>query len=335
MTLDLRSLRRDFGDVADEVRSCRTAAALFDFSFVARGRIEGPQAVSVLSRLTARPLADMRDDDIRYAVRTDVSGRLLSDLTIWRFSDGAWELMSGRREDVEELVSAGGHDLSAETAIFAVQGPAALTALDGIADTAKLATLRYFTHASAEVAGIACRVGRLGYTGEQGFEIVARRHDGARLWNALAERARPAGFAAADTLRIEAGFVLFANEFRLPVAAAEAGLARFAAAAASRERAELTLVCLAADSCDLKVPWQPSRPVVRPIASGAVAVTSNCKSSQIDGVLLLGFARTEDLERGAALHDQANEFTGLRQVALPIYDPGKQRPRQPMVLRPI
>ena len=144
-------------------------------------------------------------------------------------------------------------------------------------------------------------------------------------------RARPAGFAAADTLRIEAGFVLFANEFRVPVTATEANLAQFAAAAASTSPPELTLVRLQADDRAMQLPWQPARNVIRPAGIGDVAITSACKSSMVDGTLVLGFARTADLESGLALRDPQGEFPNLRRIGLPVYEPGKRRPRLPSV----
>src|SRR5262245_66614674 len=94
------------------------------------------------------------------------------------------------------------------------------------------------------------------------------------LWELLARRARPAGFAAADTLRIEAGFVLFANEFRLPVTAREAGLERFAGLCAAPTEREIMLVCFRANTRDKPILWQPKVPVVRPTRSGTIPVTS-------------------------------------------------------------
>jgi len=340
MALDITKLARDFGDPRAEARACRTAAALFDFSFVRRARIEGPGAPTALATFTPRPVMDMRHGDIRYAVRCDSGGRLVSDLTIWRLGDDIFELMSGRAEDIADLVrapvaGASCTDLSDAAAIFAVQGPGTLHALDGLCDTDHLSRLAYFKHTTIVLAGCECRVGRLGYTGEQGFELIVPRDAAAGLWQTLATRARPAGFIAADTLRIEAGFALFTNEFRLAVTPPEAGLAKFVAASANApslaQKVELQLACFAADERGIDLPWQKQAPPVRPAAAGEVAVTSACRSVVSDGLVLLGYARSEDLDQGAPLHDRCGEFTGLRRLALPCYDPGKRRPR--MALR--
>jgi hypothetical protein len=191
-----------------------------------------------------------------------------------------------------------------------------------------LAALPYYGHAEVEVAGIWTRIGRLGYTGEAGFEIVAGRGARRQIWNALASEARPAGFSAADRLRIEAGFVLFANELMVPVSAAEVGLDRYASPG-GRAGAELALVCLGADDREIERPWSPPVPPPRPGRPGEVAITSACRSPLRPGLLLLGFARRADLAAGVPLHDAAGRFQALVRLPLPLYDPGKRRPRAP------
>ena len=207
----------------------------------------GPGAAATIGLLTKRPLDRLGADRIYYAVREDGDAALVSDLTIWRHGDLQYEVMSGRRKDIEDLAAAqhdNAHvtDLSQETAIFALQGPGALRALDGLVDTMALAALDYFAHCRSEIAGVDCIVGRLGYSGEAGLEIILPRERAAELWDMLSLRARPSGFAAADILRIEAGFILFANEFRLPVSAREAGLERFGGLPRDQQDPEIALV---------------------------------------------------------------------------------------------
>ena len=155
----------------------------------------------------------------------------VADLTVWRTDTDAYEVMSGRREDVTALMACASKQVEVENvgesrAVFALQGPATPDVLRQLGDANSITSLPYFHFARAELAGTACAVGRLGYTGEAGCEIILPRADAPRVWDELSRHARPAGFIAADMLRIEAGFVLFDNEFRLPVLPGEAGLAR-------------------------------------------------------------------------------------------------------------
>ena len=72
-----------------------------------------------------------------------------------------------------------------------------------------------------------CLIGRLGYTGERGFEIILPIENHSQVWKHLSNKAQLCGFSAIDRLRIEAGFILFANEFQLPVSADDVSLQNF------------------------------------------------------------------------------------------------------------
>jgi glycine cleavage system aminomethyltransferase T len=92
---DLRALRRDYGDVHAEASSCRSAAALFDFSFMSRIRVEGRAAAELIGALTPRRIDDLPSGRIRYALRVAADGRVLSDLTIWRLGAETFEIFDG------------------------------------------------------------------------------------------------------------------------------------------------------------------------------------------------------------------------------------------------
>jgi aminomethyltransferase len=222
-----------FGDPAAEARACLSAAALFDYSFLVRLRAAAPGAAEALSRACGRDLSAMAVGAIRYALATDADGYLRSDLTVWRTGPESFELMSGRGEDAGDcarLPGLGGScaDLSDDTAVLAVQGPASLSLLRQACDDPAFAAPARFRFADASILGAPCRVARLGFTGLEGVEIVCPAEAAQSLWDGLAERGgRPAGFQAADRLRLAAGLALFSKEFAPPVSAADAGLARF------------------------------------------------------------------------------------------------------------
>src|SRR5262245_17485606 len=146
MAFDPSTLRRDYGDPEHEANACRTGCALFDFSFVGRARLEGPRALDAIARLTRRSLTDLRPGQIRYALRADSNGRLVSDLTVWKHGEVRYEVMSGRSEDIADLVRAAGpgcevEDLSTRTSILTLQGPDSLRVLADLTDTGALAQL--------------------------------------------------------------------------------------------------------------------------------------------------------------------------------------------------
>jgi len=332
MAFERSELKNDFGDPVGEARSCRNESALFDFSFLECARLKGPGARTVMEAFVRRPFATLAQGAIAYAIRTDFHGAALADLTVWRTGPDAFEVMSGRREDILELMACASAqvettDLGEARAVFAVQGPGALDVLRTLGRLETIADLGYFRFAQMELSGVLCTIGRLGYTGEAGFEIILPCSESSRVWRDLARHSRPAGFIAMDTLRIEAGFVLFANEFRLPVAPAELGLQQFHADRNARASG-LKLVCFQAKADHLSLPWTGHSLPQRPVEPGVIAITSACNSIAAGGILGLGFvtASTADTD---PLHDPTGEFQEIRQAPLPFYDALKRRPRQP------
>jgi aminomethyltransferase len=332
MAFDPATVVRQYGDPYEEVRACRTACALFDFSFIARARLAGPKALAAIAHLTGRTLSDLAPGGIRYAVRENAEGHLVSDLTIWRH-DEHYEVMSGRSEDIADVISAAplearAEDLSGAHAIFAVQGPGSLAALARHVDVQAISLLTYFRFAQAQIDGVPCVIGRLGYTGEPGFEIVLPRSEGPRIWGRLAQSARPAGFIAADVLRIEAGLVLFTNEFRVPVTAREAGLEQFAGARGPSTDQDIALVCFRAETREPPVLWQPPGRAARP-EPGTITVTSACHSVAAGGTLGLGFVRKTDIIARVPVIDPRGAFADIEIVSRPYFDPLKRRVRAP------
>ena len=322
----------DFGDAAAEARGCRTDCALFDFSFLECARLCGTGAKGIIEAFTGRRLDSLRIGHIHYALRVGPAGNMLADLTIWRTGLNSYEVMSGRREDVDDLMSCAGPgvevaDVGPEMATFALQGPRSLDVLRRLGPLDLIGRLDYFTFAETALEGVPCRIGRLGYTGEAGFEIIFNRRQAYQLWQTLSAHARPAGFIAADILRIEAGFVLFSNEFLVPVSPEEAGLGKFHRQPETA-MPKLALVSFCATSGSLHLPWKPSSALQRPGSVGEITVTSACYSPAADGILGLGYAHT-DCKIGACLHDPTGNFRNIRRVGMPFYDPAKLRPRGP------
>ncbi|MCB1503960.1 MAG: hypothetical protein KDJ47_03195 [Hyphomicrobiaceae bacterium] len=339
MGFDHAKIVADYGDARQEALACRTDAALFDFSFMSRAIIQGPGSLAAMSQITRRPLADQQVGKIRYAVREAPDDRLLADLTIWRIDADTWEVMSGRAIDIADLLEAANEvgnaqaiDLTHAARIFAVQGPGTFAALHRLlapVDAQRLARLPYFATVDLALADVDVRVGRLGYTGEQGVELLVPAQGGQEIWDRLADVARQAGFIAADMLRIEAGFVLFANEFSLPVTAMEAGLDGFSGAKmAPVAHADLELVAFRAAAQRNVDLFRPKHPLTRPDEAGTLVVTSACNSIAAGGVLGLGYVH-RNRPAATTLRDPSGIFDRIEVVARPFYDPMKKRPRTP------
>ncbi|GAA2068201.1 glycine cleavage system aminomethyltransferase GcvT [Microbacterium hatanonis] len=249
-----------------EHHAVREAAGLFDISHMAEFWVHDGRAADFLDyalagRVSAMPVGKAKysfvladdggivDDVIVYRTaeeyflvianagnRAAVAGALDAALAAWArvhaFLDGPVEgdfasVLGGELPRVE--------DVSDQTALLAVQGPRArdiveATAGIDITGTA-LADLGYYAWTGGTFAGASLFVARTGYTGEDGFELLVPNRVAVALWDALLTAGEtfglvPAGLAARDTLRLEAGMPLYGHELSRTVVPAQAGLAR-------------------------------------------------------------------------------------------------------------
>ena len=318
---------RDFGNVLEEAGECRSGCALFDFSFMSCARISGPGSRECIEGLQSRPVTGMQPGEIRYGVCVDGTRAVRSDVTVWCMESDSYEVYSGLRADIERAVSmasasTGVMDRSCETFVFSVQGPTALRSLGEFGDTTDLGRLPYFRHREISLAGVACRIGRLGYTGERGFEIVVTGDAEAdALYTALAGKIRPAGLDAADILRTEAGYLLFCNDCRLGCNSHELGLGRFDAELPVRRR--YRRVFFHSDRLALDSPYSAPQAVASP-ASGQILVTSASPSVVYGGTVGMGLVLASDppaTRFGAGV-------LGIEPVRIvrnrPLFDPDKR-----------
>jgi len=127
-------------------------------------------------------------------------------------------------------------DVTDRLALIAVQGPRAeqvLRSAEGLAAD-DLSGLAYYAWQGGTFQEAPVFIARTGYTGEDGFELLTGDAHAESLWDALLAAGAPhglvpAGLAARDTLRLEAGMPLYGHELSRDVGPAQAGLARVVA----------------------------------------------------------------------------------------------------------
>ncbi|HEV3289596.1 MAG TPA: glycine cleavage system aminomethyltransferase GcvT [Streptosporangiaceae bacterium] len=249
-----------YGSETAEHRAVRGAAGLFDLSHMGEIAVTGPDAAAALDyALTGQPSA-LAAGRARYTMICAPDGGILDDLIVYRLADTEFLVVANAANTAVVLAAlsdrAAGHDARVEDrtsdyALVAIQGPHAsriLAPLTGV----PLDGLRYYTSQRAVVAGHPVLLARTGYTGEDGFELFTSPAGAEPVWLALtaagsADGLVPAGLAARDTLRLEAGMPLYGNELTAQVTPFEAGLGRvvafgkpgdFVGRAALAERAE-------------------------------------------------------------------------------------------------
>ena len=301
--LTLNAMLSDFGDPEQEIDTCINSAALFDFSFILRMVVCGPDANQAVSVFCGRDFSDLREGAIRYALHTDANGYLLSDLTVWRIGSQEFEVMSGRAEDFVDLsksiaaLNARVIDLSEDTAIFAVQGPDSDKVLIGMGCDTNIENISYFDFHDISFLDQTYRIGRMGFTGLSGVEILCPIKSALSLWESLSTNIKPAGMIAADRIRLNAGLVLFTQEFMPQVTAADVGLSRFRPDGDTVGDKQEARACRVSFSAEISAPIDPvfwSEEQTFPPDPGTLAVTSAMKIQGAKNVLGMGYLAAND-----------------------------------------
>ena len=227
-----------YGSILDEVRTVRSVAGLFDLGHMGRFEVRGPDAVRLVDRVSTNHCAKIPIGSIRYSLLCREDGFAIDDLLVYRDEDLVY-LVVNASNTARDLAFLREHaagfdaevvDLTDESAMLAVQGPASRDMLQHHVQGYDLAELKYYKCAFATVCGMqGTRISRTGYTGENGFEIYFPTAEGPRVWKELLESEggaglKPIGLGARDTLRLEAGMPLYGHEIDAEHNPIEAGL---------------------------------------------------------------------------------------------------------------
>ena len=215
-----------YAGIIPEHRAVREHAGVFDVSHMGQLEVRGPAALEYLQAMLSNDLHRIGMGQAQYTLLLDEHGCPIDDLIAYRLDDDHLLLVvnASRVDDDREWLQArlpeGAvlDDRSADMAMLALQGPAAL-------DLIELPDLAPFEFTRAEVGGVLGIVARTGYTGEPGVEIMVAPDKAGVLWDKLlAAGAAPAGLGARDTLRLEVCYPLYGNDLSQSRTALEAGL---------------------------------------------------------------------------------------------------------------
>ena len=211
----------------------RTNAGLFDVSHMGQALVAGSGAADFLGRLTPSSFAKTPASRAKYTVLTNDKGGIIDDLIITKIDDQRFYVVfnAGRKEvDIawftQHLPQGVSFHLLAEHALVALQGPKAETALAKQFPAAALQTMPYMTLREASWNGVPVIITRLGYTGEDGFEISVPAAQAVDFWNALLadNDVQAVGLAARDSLRMEMGYPLYGHDLDETTTPLEASL---------------------------------------------------------------------------------------------------------------
>jgi aminomethyltransferase len=227
-----------YGSDLDEHHAVRNSAGLFDISHMSEFSVVGDDAAKFLDYAFVTEVSKLNPGKAKYSILCNENGKSIDDVIIYRLAEVDYLVIANaaNRAAVAKALNdrAGGFavqviDNSDETALVALQGPKSAAILQKVTNI-QIEPLKYYSIASAEVAGLTALIARTGYTGEDGFEILVHSNDAVKLWRELikagGEALTPCGLAARDTLRLEAGMPLYGHELTAETTPFSANLGR-------------------------------------------------------------------------------------------------------------
>lgn len=221
----------------EEHMTVRKGVGVFDVSHMGEFLIEGPHALDLIQRVTSNDASKLVDGQAQYSCLPNRVGGIVDDLIVYKIEDGLYMLVvnaSNIEKDwnwISSSNTAGAtmKNISADTCLFAVQGPLAVKTLQKLTSH-DLASVKYYHFVLGEFAGVPDVImSNTGYTGAGGFEVYVSKDQAEKVWNAIFEAGaefgiKPIGLGARDTLRLEMGYCLYGNDIDDTTSPLEGGL---------------------------------------------------------------------------------------------------------------
>jgi aminomethyltransferase len=201
-----------------EYFAIRNSAALIDVSPLFKYDIMGPQAAAVVDRIVPRDVTHCKIGQVLYSPWCDDDGKVVDDGTVWRLTEDRFRITAADPslrwfQDCGAGLEAEVVDVSNSLAALALQGPNARKILLRTAGAEALSNLPYYYLTQGEIGGAPVTITRTGYTGDLGYELWMDSADALEVWDRVVLAGAdygllPAGLAALDVARIEAGLLL-------------------------------------------------------------------------------------------------------------------------------
>ena len=242
-----------YTSITDEHLTVRKAAGLFDISHMGEVSVNGPEAESFLNQTLTNDLGKLGVGEAQYTLLCNERGGVIDDLYSYRTDDREYLLIINasriepdfswlqsrlaafsKRDDVALK------NISDAMGAIAVQGPRVVEFIDSVppgpavggTKVTRPTELKKNQIAKIHFSSADLWIARTGYTGEDGFEIIAPQQVIEAVWNKVLEIGRPCGLkpcglGARDTLRTEVCYPLYDHELDEETTPIEAGLGFF------------------------------------------------------------------------------------------------------------
>lgn len=307
----------------EEHMTVRNGVGVFDVSHMGEFKVEGPQALDLIQRVTSNDASKLIDGQAQYSCLPNTQGGIVDDLLVYKIRDNDYMLVvnaSNIEKDwnwIAQFNTKGAvmTNISDSICLFAVQGPKATGVLQTLTKT-DLSKIPYYHFAIGEFAGVPnVVISNTGYTGAGGFEIYVDQSAAVKVWNAIFEAGKgvdikPIGLGARDTLRLEMGFCLYGNDINDTTSPLEAGLGwitKFtkeftnSAALKAQKEAGVTKKLVGFKMVDKGIPRQHYS--IRDGAGNAIGEVTSGTMSPVLGIGIgLGYVTSQHAAPGAEIY---------------------------------
>lgn len=227
----------EYEGILAEHRAVRTRVGMFDVSHMGIVDVHGSDAAAFMNRVLANRPGRLNAGRALYSPMCADDGGAIDDVICYRVDRERFFIVvnaANRLGDVAHLrraaegMAVGVRDVSDDTALVAVQGPAAWDVLGQAGIVEGPPPPRFGFRYPVSIGGAETLVARTGYTGEDGAEIACPASAAAALFERLARAGvPPIGLGARDTLRLEAALPLYGHELSRTIDPLTAGLGAF------------------------------------------------------------------------------------------------------------
>ena len=205
-----------YSSTIDEHHAVRKHVGMFDVSHMLTVDFKGSQSSLFLQKMLASDVNKLsKDGQALYTVMLNNQGGIIDDLIVYRLHETSFRIVFNAGVAVTDLewVTAWQQTTALsvsikprrDLSIIAVQGPKAIQTVIELFDCPRLMEVQPFS----SILHKEYFIGRTGYTGEDGVEIICPSTDAPRIWDQLLNAGvLPCGLGARDTLRLEAGMNL-------------------------------------------------------------------------------------------------------------------------------
>lgn len=224
----------NYGSQIEEHHAVRKECGMFDVSHMTVSDIKGPDTLAFLQKMLANDIGKVSNSPGKalYSCMLNEQGGVIDDLIVYFLSNEHCRLVTNAGTNAKDMAWLTQHakqfdiefNEKPELALIALQGPTAIETCLKVLPTEMSDIAAKLSRFQGGFIGDEF-IGRTGYTGEDGFELIINANTANSLWSDFIEAGvQPCGLGARDTLRLEAGMALYGNDLDEQHTPLESGL---------------------------------------------------------------------------------------------------------------